>query len=65
MLYEHGGAYIDIDSSCGSLDGFLHDGDEAVISWAGAWHRDTWAGWWKQVGYTPEIDQWCTIPQHT
>lgn len=66
VLYDQGGAYVDIDSSCGSLDHFLRDADEAVISWAGGWHRDTWAGWWKQVGYTPEIDQWCLFfrPRH-
>lgn len=45
-----GGAYIDIDSTCTKpLREIIHDDDHGVVSWAGAWHRDTWKSYWDQV----------------
>eukprot|EP00038_Savillea_parva_P010643 m.191676 g.191676 ORF g.191676 m.191676 type:complete len:391 (+) comp18424_c0_seq1:47-1219(+) len=60
VLYQIGGVYIDIDSTCNQpLGKIAHNDDKGVVSWAGAWHRDTWKSWWDKVGYSPEMDQWC------
>eukprot|EP00040_Diaphanoeca_grandis_P018474 m.97158 g.97158 ORF g.97158 m.97158 type:complete len:366 (-) comp26955_c1_seq1:33-1130(-) len=66
VLYDVGGVYIDIDSECTALDDIIKADDLAILSWAGAWHRDTWKSWWAQVGYTRELDQWTLFfaPRH-
>lgn len=51
VLYQHGGVYIDIDSTCDPLREIIQPEDTALLSWAGKWHRQFCA-------IERELDQW-------
>eukprot|EP00040_Diaphanoeca_grandis_P035400 m.222563 g.222563 ORF g.222563 m.222563 type:complete len:687 (+) comp33377_c0_seq1:151-2211(+) len=58
-LYQHGGIYLDIDSSCQPFRDIIKPEDVSVLSWAGQWHR-------KFCSWDREIDQWVMMfaPRH-
>eukprot|EP00041_Stephanoeca_diplocostata_P033625 m.1116404 g.1116404 ORF g.1116404 m.1116404 type:complete len:344 (+) comp24375_c0_seq21:2032-3063(+) len=59
VLYDHGGIYLDVDSTCTKFSDIIRPNDAAVLSWAGRWHRTFHL-------LDREIDQWVMMytPRH-